>query len=249
MTRFIDKVPKFDPEAANDETVLQAGVGLLPYAGPILVGVMQNASNKRAAKEQHTFNVNVARGLDRLNDHLDEHARIVLDDLIGSDEFLAALSRLGREAVESGNANHRRRLAAATAQSGDWSRFASSQRQQFARLVLRTDDLHVFLLQYFLNPRDWLSAHGLGEKWADEWSGAPLDPFKDVLGPDQSDWGAPVRQALDDMDRDGLLSEGFDPDKGLGDESYLDPATSPKGRDFLEYIDECASSDAEPAAV
>jgi hypothetical protein len=51
------------------------------------------------------------------------------------------------------------------------------------------------------------------------------------------------------MERDGLLSEGFDHDRGLDDESYLDPATSPKGREFLEYINKCPASDAEPLDI
>lgn len=241
MTTLIEQVPPYDPDDSDVSGVLQIGLSaFVPVLGPAITDIWRDVENKRAFKAQHEYNMSVARRLDALNADGVTGWRVSMSDLLESEEFLASFRRMQREAVESTTESRRRRLASAAAQSGAWSRFSHSQRQQFARLVLNLDELHVFLLQYFVSPRDWLDAHGHGAKWASEEfsSGSPVSPLQDVFGVDQRHWGAPVRQAIDDMEQAGLTDEDFDPDHPYTDESFLNAFTSPKGRDFLEYVGE-----------
>ncbi|MEA1263847.1 hypothetical protein MicroSTF_12470 [Microbacterium sp. STF-2] len=252
MTTFVEQVPSHDSDAADATSVFQIGLAaMVPVLGPAIADGWRHAEAKRAFAAQHEYNMTVARRLDALNAAGHAPRQVTMQDLLESQEFLAGFRKMQREALESAAASRQRRLAAAAAQSGDWSRFSVSQRQQFARLAVNLDELHVFLLQYFMNPRDWLEAHGHGEKWASEefGSGSPLSPFRDIFGEDQTLWGAPVRQAIDDMEQAGLMAEDFDPDHPFSDESYLDAFTSPKGRDFLEYVDEIDHVEALPPVL
>lgn len=242
MTNFVEQVPAHDPDADDDIALAATALdAFIPVAGPVLAGLLERNQRKRSALAQHEFNLSVARELDKRNASGDG-PELTVADLIDSDEFNATFERLAREARESSSRDKRRRLAAATAKSGEWSQFSASLRTQFARLVVSLDDLSVFLLHYFMSPAAWLEAHGLQASYPPQRGGSPEDPLVTVFGAAPTEWGAPVKQAIADMNLAGLTD--VDLELGREGDDYLQRGTTPKGELFLQYISEPYSKDA-----
>lgn len=245
MESFSDSVPPHDPDADDIASVGSIALtALVPYFGPVLAGVLDRAVQKHADAAQNEFNLRIAQFLDQL---AAAGRPITPEDVLGSDEFLAAVTKFSREAVESSSSAKRSRLAAAGANSGDWSEFALALRNQFAKLVIDLDDLHVFLLHYFMSPRDWLASRGLGVLYPKGRGGSPEDPLVQVFRTPQPAWGAPVRQAMADLNGFGLLE--IDPDYATDDDRYLERATTPKGEKFLRYLAEDQSVGVDPPSL
>lgn len=236
---FEDSVPPHEP--AEDAFVLaaRAGLALIPGVGGLAGDVWAHSLDTRDKRQRHDYDIKVARALDLLVKR-DRDAPSV-DDIIASDEFLAAINFTRRVASETVSEAKRERLAQAAASSGPWSDFTSSERSGYLRLVAKYDELHIWLLAYFADPVAWLDAHELTHVHEDvtaaemgtqiAWA---LDVgFGDERSPD--DVPAVVQDALEDLAMDSVLSPILL--QTIRDRPFAGQATS-RGRRLLAYLRE-----------
>lgn len=242
MESISQSVPSHDAHADDAAAVGSVALGaLVPHFGSVFAGALDRAVQRRAAAAQHDFNVRIAGFLDQL---VEDGFPVTREQVFESEEFAAALMKFSREAIESESSAKRRRLAAACSNSGDWSEFALALRNQFRRLAIDFDDLHIFLLRYFMNPREWLDARELLVHFPVGRGGSPEDPLVKVFRVPQTVWAVPVRQAIADLNTSGLLE--VDPDYTVEDDRYLARGTTPKGEKYLRYLAEDDHAQAEP---
>lgn len=244
MTDLVAAVPPHEP--AEDALAFTGKLALsaIPVVGPLAVETIAHALDSRQSRRQHDFNVSIARTLTSALERID--AAVSLEDVIGSDEFIAAITRAQRVAAETASESKRRRLAAAVVNGGSWAPFTASEREQFTRLVDDFTDLHVWLLHYFVDPKGWLDARGLSSSYEGIYAGSVQGPLGAALGASEEGWLDAVRQVSGDLDRAAL---GSIPLSGMMTQGgTVQPRTSEKGRRFLAFLNEPSSLDVEPPA-
>lgn len=253
MTDLVSAVPPHEPAEDTLVTVAKAGLSLIPAVGGLFAETLAHGMQLRQGARQHEFNERVAR---RLDDLLASAAhRVTLDDVLNSDEFLAGITRASRIAAETASHSKRERLAAAAANSGEWSAFVKRERTEFARLVEDFDDLHVWLLHYLSDPAEWLEKNGhlpSGVR-AEDVIGFPKptphltsgdeNPLTTVFGVPFKTYYPVLMQVVGDLERAALTSNELrDQLRRLW--PALHGVTNDKGRRFLEYLGESSSRDA-----
>lgn len=155
-----DSVPSSDPDReAVTDYALTALAALVPHFGQVAADLVRGSLARRSAERQHEFNAQVAAALDRA-------ATISVEEVLGSDEFMAAFERASRIAAETEGAEKRRRLAAAVANMGDWSWLDKLSRNRMLRWAGEFDELEMLLLSYLEHPRRWMEQHVSG--WVDD---------------------------------------------------------------------------------
>ncbi|MCR2791462.1 hypothetical protein NQ156_00100 [Microbacterium sp. zg.Y625] len=244
MSDLEDLVPPHEPAEDAITFAGRAALSLIPAIGALASETLAYALEARQVQRQHEFNVQIARALTETMRRIDSAA--ILEDVVGSDDFIAGVTRAQRAAAETASASKRQRLAAAVANGGGWAPFSASERAQFVRLVEDFEELHVWLLHYFQNPTEWLQARGLYEQHSRISSGGIDGPLGAALGMRQSVWRESVTQAVADLDRAGLASIPLT--TMMSRNGIFQPRTSPKGERFLEFINESDHVAAEPPA-
>lgn len=242
MTDFDAGVPPHEPAEDTLAFAGKAALSLVPVVGPLAAETLAHALETRQAARQHEFNVAIARALTDAASRMDETATI--EDIVGSDDFIAAVTRAQRTAAETASHRKRHRLAAAVANGGAWAPLAASERAQFTRLVDEFDELHVWLLHYFTDPAGWLQARGLYAQHANIMMGGVDGPLGSALDVPQNVWRDPVRQAAADLERAGLASIPLT--TMMTAQGVLAPRTSEKGQRFLVFLNEPDSLTADP---
>ncbi|MDQ4215068.1 hypothetical protein [Microbacterium capsulatum] len=242
MTDLESLVPPYEPAADTLAFAGKAALTMVPIVGSVAAETLAHALATRQAERQHEFDVAIARALAETIERLDQN--ITVEDIVQSDEFIAAVTRAQRTAAETASQQKRHRLAAAVAHAGRWAGFSVSEREQFTRLVDDFDEMHVWLLHYFTDPAAWLKARGLYEQHSNIYMGGIDGPLGSALGLDGSVWGAPVRQAAADLERAGLASIPLG--TIMTAQGIFDPRTNGKGQRFLAFINEPNSLAAEP---
>ncbi|WP_309102496.1 hypothetical protein [Microbacterium sp.] len=249
-------IPPHEP--AEDALATIGGMALdaIPILGPLAGRALDHALASRAAQLRHEFDVAVVAKLKTLADA--HNTELTVADIVNSDDFLAAFIRARRIATETASETKRERLAAAVANDGHWSPFARSEAQRFNRLVEAFDDLHVWLLHYLDQSVDWPRVRGFeGNRWAP----SENNPLSSILGVPFATWWKPYAQSVADLQRDGLVEildfsappieppAGFPPipQAQLRDNTReMRARTTQRGREFLAFIMEPASSEADP---
>lgn len=244
MTDLDALVPPHEPAEDTLAFAGKAALSLVPVVGPLAAETLAHALETRQAERQHEFNVAIAQALTDAISRLDDAATI--EDIVGSDEFIAAVTRAQRAAAETASHHKRQRLAAAIANGGSWAPFSASEREQFTRLVDEFDELHVWLLHYFTDPTGWLQSRDLYAQHANLMMGGIDGPLGTALGVPQNVWRGPVGQAASDLDRTGLASIPLT--TMMTPQGVFAPRTSEKGRRFLAFINEPDSLSANPPA-
>lgn len=237
MTDLDALVPPHEPAEDALACAGKAALTMVPVVGSLAAETLAHALESRQAQRQHEFNVAIARALTTALDQLDETATI--EDIVGSDEFIAAVTRAQRAAAETASQQKRERLAAAVANGGNWAPFAATEREQFTRLVDEFDALHIWLLHYFTDPAGWLQARDLYQQHANIMMGGIDGPLGSALNVHPGVWDGPVKQAAADLDRNGLASIPLT--TMMSAQGIFAPRTSSKGQRFLAFINETDS--------
>lgn len=232
MTDLNALVPPHEPAEDALAFAGRAALSQIPLVGPLAADALAHAMESRQAQRQYDFNVAIARSLTAVvadQEHL-------VNQIITSDEFIAAVTRAQRAAAETASENKRHRLAAAVASGGSWAPFTASEREQFTRLVSDFDDLHIWLLHYFVNPAEWLRSHDLYDQLSSLMMGGITSGLEVALTMPQSVWKAPVTQAAADLDRNGLAHIPLTTMMGL--DGVVAGRTTEKGSRFLLFLNE-----------
>jgi hypothetical protein len=245
MSDLVSAVPPHEPAEDTLAYVGKAALGAIPLIGSIAAETLAHALDTRQAERQHDFNLKVAYALTEALERLD--ASLTVEDVVDSDEFVAAITRAQRAAAETASQAKRRRLASAVVNGGSWAPFSASEREQFTRLVDEFDELHVFLLQYFTDPRGWLEARDLYEQHSNIYTAGVGTPLSSALGAPESEWSAPVAQAVADLARTGLADVPLR--TTMSADGVFSPRTHEKGRRFLSFIGEPPAVEAEPPSA
>ena len=116
-----DLVPPHEPAEDAIAFAGRAALSLIPAVGPLASETLAYALEARQAQRQHEFNVQIARALTQTMQRIDSAA--TLEDVVGSDDFIAGVTRAQRAAAETASATKRQRLAAAVANGGGWAPF------------------------------------------------------------------------------------------------------------------------------
>ncbi len=240
MTDLEAAVPPHEPAEDTLALVGKMGLSAIPIVGQMAAETLAHALETRQAQRQHDFNVTIARALTAALERLDDS--ITIEEVVESDDFLAALTRAQRAASETSSESKRARLAAAVARSGSWAQFARSEREQFLRLAESFGDLHVWLLHYLDDGVDWLRSNNIPPLHTTEASNE--NPLNQIFHVPLSHWWGPVSQATDDLERERLVAIPTE----LADwpARQLSARTTPKGRHFLRFLAEPSGASAEP---
>jgi hypothetical protein len=243
MTDLVSAVPPHEPAEDTLAYVGKAALGAIPIVGPIAAETLAHVLDTRQAARQHEFNSLMARSLTDAIARLDES--LTLEDVVDSDEFVAAVTHAQRAAAETASAGKRRRLANAVAHAGSWAPFSLTERSQFGRLVVDFDDLHVWLLHYLDDGHAWATANGVD--MARRYEADNNNSLTAVFGVPLAEWWPPFAQAVSDLERERLVAI----QRELSDSHAreLHARTTPKGRKFLEYLSEPPSAEAAPPSA
>lgn len=234
MTDLEALVPPHEPAEDTFAYAGKAALSAIPVVGPLAAETLAFALESRQAQRQHDFNMAIAQALTGALAQLDETA--TLEDIVGSDEFIAAVTRAQRAAAETASEQKRHRLAAAVANGGSWAPFSASEREQFTRLVDEFDGLHVWMLHYFTNPAEWLKARGLYAQHENLLMGGISGPLESALGVSSDIAHGPVTQAAADLERNGLASIPLT--TTMSADGVFSARTNAKGRRFLAFLNE-----------
>jgi hypothetical protein len=174
MANLHQLVPSSNPD--KDALIglgLDLTSALVPFAGSFIADVSRGMLDRQAAAQQHEFNVAVVDAFTELAQSIEG---LTAEAILGSNEFLSALTKASRYASESDSHSKRRRLAWLAAQSGPWSDVSKQKRTYFLARAADYSDIHVFLLKYFRDPIAWQTEHS--SHWSlDEYRIADLSPF------------------------------------------------------------------------
>lgn len=245
MSDIISAVPGHEPADDTLAFASKAALSAIPIVGPLIAETLTYALDTRQAARQHEFNVLVAGALTDALGRLDKSFSI--EDVVDSDEFVAAVTRAQRVASETADLNKRRRLASAAVNGGAWAPFSTSEREQFTRLVSDFDELHVFLLHFYVDPKAWLDAHELSSVYENIYMASGSAPLSAVLGAAGADWEPPVKQAVADLSRSGLADVPLT--TIMSADGVIASRTSEKGRRFLAFLNESNSATAPAPAT
>lgn len=247
MTDLSELIPPHEP--SEDAFGVIGGMALdsIPVLGPMAGRALDYALASKAAQRRHEFDRAVVDQLEELARELG--GTLTVADVVSSDDFQATLARVQRNAAESASATKRARLARAAMTPLRPSTLSSSERSDFLRFVEELDDLHVFLLSYFVSPRAWLDAHNKTDAYSGVEMGSPIGPLAAALNfsPDDDDQRvSSVDSALATLERYGLASV---PARTIMmRDGTLQRRTSDRGQRFLDYLREGEHSEAEPPA-
>lgn len=244
VTDLENLVPPHEPAEDTFAFAGKAALSLVPVVGPLAAETFAHALASRQAQRQHEFNIAIARALTDATERLDDTATI--EDIIGSDEFITAVTRAQRAAAETASQLKRQRLAAAVANGGSWAPFSATEREQFTRLVGDFDELHVWLLHYFTNPAAWLQSRDLYAQHANLMMGGIDGPLGTALHVPPNVWRGPVEQASAELDRAGLASIPLT--TMMTSQGIFAPRTSEKGHRFLAFLNETDSVNVDAPA-
>ncbi len=237
MADLDDLVPEQNRGGDEAAVLVKGALSMFPVVGSFAAEGLTYFLDRRDAKKQREFNLAVVENLNRLKEQVKKS--LTLEQVVDSDEFCAAVTRAQRLAAETGSEERRRWLASAVANSGSWSDFNDTERQQFSRLTEDLDPLHVWLLHYFQDPMGWLQAHEL--KTNHSTISASL---ASALNASWAAWNEPVRLALADLERSGLTSS-VPLDMGMSARGVFEQRTLDKGTRFLKFINEPDSAERE----
>lgn len=235
-------VPPNDPVEETLSFAGRAAISVVPVIGQLTADTLAHVLARRQAQRQHDFDVAVARALADAFERPKDTA--TLEEVVGSDEFIAAVTRAQRVAAETASQQKRRRLAAAVANGGSWAPFSAAEREQFTRLVEDFDALHIWLLHYFVDPVGWLKARDLYRQHENIYMGGVDGPLGSALSVSKEVWDGPLNQAAGDLERNGLASIPLT--TMMTAQGVFAPRTSNKGRRFLVFLNETDSTEAEP---
>ncbi|GAB3608355.1 hypothetical protein GCM10027414_04800 [Humibacter ginsengiterrae] len=235
-------VPPHDPAEDTLAFAGQAAISIVPVIGQLTADSLAHLVARRQARRQYDFDAAMAHALAGVLERLENTATI--EEVVDSDEFVAAVTRAQRAAAETASVDKRRRLAAAVANAGSWAPFTAAERQQFTRLVEEFDSLHIWLLHYFTDPAGWLKQHDLYEREKNVIMGGVGGPLGSALGVSGEVWSGPVSQAVADLERNGLASIPLT--TSMSAQGIFTARTSDKGHRFLAFLDEADSIRAEP---
>lgn len=248
MTDLSGLIPPHEP--AEDVLATAGGMALdaIPLLGPVAGRVLDLALATRERERRHEFDTAVVAELERLAEWTD--ATLTVGDVVNSDEFLATLARARREADETASASKRQRLAHAAVSALDPDAPARAEREGYLRLIAELDDIHIWLLAYFADPRAWLDHHGLLGAYKNVASGDVAGPLEHALSILDIPLSASVETALSDLDRNDLASVSPRVLRPLVTaETMYQSRISSRGRAFLKYLDEGNPAEMDPPSA
>lgn len=248
MTDLSGLIPPHEP--AEDALATVGGMALdaIPLLGPLAGRALDHALAARERERRHEFDTTIVGEIQRLAERTE--AAITVADVVNSDEFLATLARTRREAAETASTSKRQRLARAAVAALDPNAPARAERESYLRLVTELDDLHIWLLAYFADPRAWLDRHGLLGTYENVASGNADGPLKHALGSLDIPFSESVEAALSDLERLDLASVSPRVLRPMvTTDAMFQGRLSTRGRAFLTYLDEGDPADADPPAA
>lgn len=239
MTDLEAAIPPVEP--ADGALAFVAGLGLdaIPIVGPMAGRALDHALATRERERRLAFDRLVISELQSLAARVSPS--LTVEEVVSSDEFLAAYTRTSRRAAESASVDKRRRLATSAAQAGTWSGYSAAERQEFSGLVEVLEDLHVWLLHFFVSPWHWLLHNGMiGDGNYGPIEATVSSPSRHLalaLGVSELDWGGPTDAALAALHRHGLTDD-VPLRTGMSGRSAAAERTTTKGRRFLDFLHE-----------
>lgn len=224
--------PAFDAGREIPVAVARGAVGAIPALGPILESTVFRAIDLAGRKRDVEFLQHLMARIRRLEDR-----GMTAQQLADDAAFVAATRRIVRAAEEEASEDKRILLLNALMNAGSWSSLPAVTRTRFLELVIRYSELHVFLLQYFSDPRAWLTAHADG--WHEERSPFAAGSVGSVLQRwvfvDDPLWPGEVNRAVGELSADGLLTLNGLNTIGSGSSLYASYTTE-RALDFIRFV-------------
>ncbi|MGM7671910.1 hypothetical protein [Microbacterium sp. A93] len=242
MTDLADLIPPHDPAEDTLATVGGMALDAIPLLGPLAGRVLDHALATRERERRHEFDTAIVDEVQRLAERT--NAALTVADVVNSDEFLATLARTRREAAETASATKRQRLARAAASTLDPGAPERAERQHYLRLIIELEDIHIWLLAYFHDPRAWLDAHDLSHAYGNNFGGSGTGPLEAALEHFGMTLTQPIEGALEELERRALASPQLRSFMTQG--GMVQTRTTPGANAFLQYLGEGDPADAAP---
>lgn len=234
MSDLRDKVPESDPDKdALQDYALTAVDALVPIFGGVAADLSRGVLARRADERQHAFNRAVAEEVVALAQLVDG---LTPESIVESDEFMAAFARGSRAAAETDSAAKRARLARVVARMGPWNDLAKERREYFFDLTGKYNDIHVFLLKYFVNPAEWLRKHDADFDPNSIMMGAVATVLERYVFPHEPNWRSVVNPALGELQRDGMADVPLS--TMMSGDGTIQNRTTIEGSAFLSFLAE-----------
>lgn len=206
-------------------------LGLVPVVGNAAASTVQGFV---AHKVERWTREGFSRVASRLR-ALEERGLIATDQLLQSDEFVAAFASVQQQLGQTASEEKRERLANALSRMGSWGPGDAYTRSAFLALVEQYDDIHVLLLDFLSDPVTWIRRGTPGYEPPPTMTSnlnAALDAY---VFPGQPDWRFFVEPVVSQLGRDGLINTGGGLVTDLVDTNVM-PVTTPRGERFLRFI-------------
>lgn len=177
-------------------TAAMVAVGLVPGVGGAVQTIAQGTLAQRQAERDADMALRVARRLQALED------RPAPEEVLASDEFIAAWTRVERVAAETADEAKRERLARVLARTGPWGPYDPEDRVILLDLVARYDEEHIALLDFFQDPGVWIKR--LVPGWKNPYfTAGPIAYVRDYLYPENESALSRVGRIAGELQRDG----------------------------------------------
>ncbi|MBN8206997.1 hypothetical protein JF550_13670 [Microbacterium esteraromaticum] len=245
MTDLTNLIPSHEPSEDTLATVGGMALDAIPLVGPLAGRALDHALAMRERERRREFDLAIVGEVQRLAEQAE--TALTVADVVSSDEFLATLARTRREAAETASTTKRQRLARAAVSSLDPGAPSRAEREGYLRLIIELDDLHIWLLSYFVHPRKWLETHDLAHTYANVSAGSPALPLEAALGHFGHTSSAPVENALADIQRRGLVDVPLR--TFMSQSGMLQPRITSRGRALLHFLNQGNAADAVPPAA
>lgn len=210
-------------------TMGMAAVGLIPVVGGAVQTLVQGTLGQRQAEREANFAQRVARRLQALEDVPSP------EDVLDSDEFVAAWTKAQRIAAETANVSKRERLARVLARTGPWGPYDREDRQILLDLATRYNEEHIALLDFFRDPPTAIRRDH--PRWQMHYMQAsPMTLVRELLYADNPAALARVERIGAELERDGTFMGGLN--TGMSANGMLSKRTTDLGDRLLDSIAE-----------
>lgn len=209
-------------------TAAMVAVGLVPGVGGAVQTIAQGTLAQRQAEREADMALRVARRLQALE------AQPSPEEVLASDEFVAAWTRAQRVAAETANVEKRERIARVLAHTGPWGPWDPEDRQFLLDLVLRYDEEQILLLGFFRDPVAWVGRSHPGFR-------PPIGGMSGIsviverhLFPDNPAARLRLKRTIDGFARDGVAEVPLT--STMSSDGTYAKRTTDFGDRFLDYI-------------
>lgn len=224
-----------EPPDAVKGSLTAAGlgaIGAIPVAGAPLTAAIDAAVSHRHEKWLREGFSRVAARLRALEE---AGTGPSVQDVLDSDEFIAACAAVSQDLQRTASEEKRRRLADVLTKMGPWGPEDAETRRQFFSYVESYDEPHMLMLDFFADPVGWIRRGTPAYDPASYMAGGVATLLTSYMFPADPGWQERLGPVLAQLQSDGLIeSPGLN--TTMTSQGMHASRLTRRGRRFLRFI-------------